>query len=188
MPALSFLVCGILANINIYVFTSGGRKHLANNSAVKAVWAKLEELALSMELELVDISLSKEAGEYFLRIAIDKTGGISLDDCEKFHKQAIAFVEDIDYDYLECSSPGLDYAFKKQRDYERNMGKDIEVRLFAPKNGVKQFVGKLVSCDENGFTVLTKKLKPKDSENEITFTYKETALARLYVDFSGVLQ
>jgi ribosome maturation factor RimP len=94
-------------------------------------------------LKLVDVQLSGRTGEVFLSICIDKQGGLSLDDCEKFHKQALPLVEGVAYDYLECSSPGLDRLLKKQRDFQRFSGQPVQARLFAARDGKKELTGVL---------------------------------------------
>ena len=140
----------------------------------------LELLAQRMGLELVDVQLSGRTGEVFLSICIDKQGGLNLDDCEKFHKQALPLVEGVAYDYLECSSPGLDRPIKKQRDFERFSGRDISVRLFAAKKGAKEFTGTLCDVTAQGFALVL-------GGEKIEFTYKECAQARLYVDYEAEL-
>lgn len=84
--------------------------------------------------ELVDIEYVKEAGNWFLRVYIDKQGGITIDDCELVSR---ALSEQLDKDdfiedsyILEVSSPGLGRPLKKEKDFERSIGKEVEVRLF----------------------------------------------------------
>ncbi len=140
----------------------------------------LELLAQRMGLELVDVQLSGRTGEVFLSICIDKQGGLSLDDCEKFHKQALPLVEGVAYDYLECSSPGLDRLLKKQRDFQRFSGQPVQARLFAARDGKKEFTGVLTDVTAQGFSL-------SGPAGKDAFTYKECAQVRLYVDYDAEL-
>ena len=99
--------------------------------------------------ELVDVEYVKEGADWYLRVYIDKDGGITVNDCEKISR---AFNEILDReDYIddayifEVSSPGLLRPLKKDKDYQRNLGKLLEVKLFAPLNGVKEFEAELKS-------------------------------------------
>ena len=99
--------------------------------------------------ELIDVELVKESTGRFLRFYIDKEGGVSLDDCESYHRRIQPLMENIDYDYMEVSSPGADRPLKTERDFERAVGQMVEVRLYRPVNGVKVFTGELAGL-ENG--------------------------------------
>ena len=93
-----------------------------------AARAVAEPLALEQGLELVDVTLQKEPQGRTLCLYIDKPGGVSLDDCERFHKAVQPLLETVDYDYLEVSSPGADRPVQTQRDFEKNRGALVEVR------------------------------------------------------------
>ena len=101
------------------------------------VTPKCQRLADQLEFELVDVSLDKEGAGKYLRIYIDKPEGISLDDCEKYHRAIQPQLEDYDYDFLEVSSPGVDRPLKKDRDFERAIGTEVEVHLFKAMDGTK---------------------------------------------------
>ena len=147
---------------------------------------KTEELLLpileKMNLELVDVEFVKEAGEWYLRIYIDKEGGMDLDTCEKVSNAFSALLDEeeyIDEAYmLEVSSPGLGRALKKERDYERNLGKDIELRLFGPVDKKKEFIGTLTAYTGETVTLLSE-------EKERTFKKEDIALIREYVDWNA---
>ena len=131
--------------------------------------------------ELVDVEYVKEAGEYYLRAYIDKENGIDINDCEKVSRRMNEILDKEDYikdSYIfEVSSPGLTRPLKKDKDFERNIGKDVELKLYKAVDGYKEYVGVLKEYDEN-------MLKIAISENEIlTFERKNIALIRLYIDF-----
>ncbi|MEA4899020.1 ribosome maturation factor RimP [Bacillota bacterium Meth-B3] len=106
-----------------------------------------------MGYTLKDVELVKEATGRFLRFYIDKPGGVTLEDCEAFHRRVIPSVEHIDYDYMEVSSPGVDRPLKRQRDFDEAAGQAVEVRLYKPLNGVKLFTGALVGLKDGIVTI-----------------------------------
>ena len=112
------------------------------------VTPKCQQLADSMGLELVDVCLDKEGAGKYLRIYLDKPEGLTMDDCEKFHRAIQPQLEKYDYDFLEVSSPGIDRPLKTPRDYERHLGDEVEVKLFKAVDGVKLFTGILARLDE----------------------------------------
>lgn len=105
--------------------------------------ARATEVAAQMGYTLMDVELVKEATGRFLRFYIDKDGGVSIDDCEAFHRAIMKLCEDIDYDYMEVSSPGVDRPLKKDADFDRAMGGKIEVRLYRPLDGARVYTGVL---------------------------------------------
>ena len=114
---------------------------------LKSVKNICETIALDLNYELVDVEYVKETGSYFLRIYVDKPGGINLDDCQAM---SVAVSEKLDDNdpfkeayYLEVSSPGLDRPLKTDKDLKRNLGKDIEISLYKPLNNRKAYEGKL---------------------------------------------
>mgnify|MGYP000890384265 CR=1 FL=1 len=96
--------------------------------------------------ELVDVEYVKEAGTWYLRAYIDKEGGIAVDDCEVISRQLGDWLDKEDFiseSYiLEVSSPGLGRPLKKEKDYVRSMGKEVEVRLYKAIDRQKEFTGK----------------------------------------------
>ena len=110
--------------------------------------------------ELVDVEITKKGNETTLTVFIDIPSGVSLDDCEKVHYAIDPVLDELDPSdgkpyVLNVSSPGLDRPFKKQRDYERNYGKEVEIKLYAPIKGKKIYEGTLISHDENVTVVNT---------------------------------
>lgn len=128
-------------------------------------------LAEELGYEWIDLELVKEPAGRFLRFYIDKEGGISLDDVEAFHRRIQPHAENIDYDYMEVSSPGIDRPLKKVRDFERAQGKEIEVKLYKPMDGAKLFTGILVGLEDNKIVI-------EDGDTRREFDQKAVALAR----------
>ena len=112
-----------------------------------------QRLADKMNYELVDAELVKEGPGRYLRIYIDRPGGISLDELEKFHREIQPQLDRVDYDFLEVCSPGLDRPLKKERDFERALGQKVEVRLFKPLDGKKLFEGALRAWNAETVTI-----------------------------------
>jgi ribosome maturation factor RimP len=113
------------------------------------------QMAQEMGYELVDAELVKEGPGRYLRIYLDKPGGFTLDDCERFHRAVQPRLEKVDYDFLEVSSPGADRPLKTEQDFARAMGKPIEVRLYRPLDGQKSFQGALTAFDAQALTLQT---------------------------------
>ena len=140
---------------------------------------RCQRLADKMGFELVDVCLDREPAGKYLRLYIDKPEGITLDDCEAYHRAIQPQLEDYDYDFLEVSSPGIDRPLKKDRDFERAIGSEVEVRLFRAMNGVKQLSGVLADFDRSDIVL--------DVAGERrTIARKAIALCRMAVDMEGV--
>ena len=141
--------------------------------------AKTEELLQPLVdahgFELVDVEYVKEAGNWYLRAYIDKPGGIAVDDCEVISRALSDKLDEEDY-ILEVSSPGLGRPLKKDKDFQRSIGKEIEVRTFRAIDKQKEFTGILKEFNKDSFTIVIE-------DNEMTFQRSETALVRLAFDF-----
>lgn len=131
--------------------------------------------------ELVDVEYVKEAGNWYLRAYIDKEGGITVDDCEGVSRALSDWLDQedfIDDSYtLEVSSPGLGRPLKKDKDFERSLGEEVEIRLYKPRGKQKEFAGVLKAYDKGTVTIET-----EDGGEEV-FTRAEIALIRLAFDF-----
>lgn len=130
--------------------------------------------------ELVDIEYVKEAGTWYLRIYIDKPGGITIDDCELVSRAFSEILDQEDYiedSYImEVSSPGLLRPLKKDKDFQRNLEKEIEIKTYRMIDKTKDFVGVLKSYDKDSITI--------ENENGTkTFGRSELALVRPYIEF-----
>ena len=146
--------------------------------------AKTEELLQPLVdahgFELVDVEYVKEAGNWYLRAYIDKPGGIAVDDCEVISRALSDKLDEEDYiedSYiLEVYSTGLGRPLKKDKDFQRSIGKEIEVRTFHASDKQKEFTGILKEFNKDSFTIVIE-------DNEMTFQRSETALVRLAFDF-----
>ena len=140
---------------------------------------KCKALADRLGYELVDVCLDKESTGKYLRIYIDKEEGISLDDCEIYHRAIQPQLESYDYDFLEISSPGVDRPLKKDRDFERATGSEVEVRLFKAVDGQKIITGVLAGLDGNDIVL-------ELPEGEKRIPRRAAALVKPVVDMEGV--
>ena len=148
-------------------------------AATSAIEARCVKIAEEMGFELVDVAVEKEPTGRYLRFYIDKPEGISLDDCEAYHKAVRNIADAVDYDFMEVSSPGIDRPLKKDRDFERNLGSEIEVKLFKPLEGAKQLNGILAGL-ENGDILL------ETPEGMKRIPRKAAALVKPVVDMDGI--
>ena len=132
------------------------------------------------QFELVDVEYVKEGTNWYLRAYIDKPGGITIDDCETVSRALSEALDREDFIpeayIMEVSSPGLGRPLKKPKDYERNIGKDVEIRTYKAINNEKEFVGALKTCDKDTVTITI-------NEEETTFAKSDIALIRLALDF-----
>lgn len=117
----------------------------------------LQPILSEKQFELVDVEYVKEAGDWYLRAYIDKPGGITIDDCEEVSRALSDLLDAADFIsdayILEVSSPGLTRPLKKDKDYDRNIGKLIELRLYQPVDRKKEMTATLVSYDKDTVTV-----------------------------------
>ena len=146
---------------------------------------KTEEILLPIvqehAFELVDVEYVKEGGSWYLRAYIDKEGGIAIDDCEVVSRALSEILDQKDFIedayILEVSSPGLGRPLKKEKDFERSMGEEVEIRTYRAFNKQKEFVGILCAYDKESVTI---DLEDKD---EMKFEKSDIALIRLAFDF-----
>lgn len=134
-----------------------------------------------MNFELVDVEYVKEGGTWYLRAYIDKEGGITVNDCEAVAREMNEILDREDFvedSYVfEVSSLGLGRPLKKEKDYIRSMGKEVEIRTYRAINREKEFYGILSAYDENTVTIKT------EDGTEMTFEKSDIALIRLAFDF-----
>lgn len=131
--------------------------------------------------ELVDVEYVKEGGTWYLRAYIDKPGGITVDDCETVSREFSDRLDEEDFiedSYvMEVSSPGLGRPLKKDRDYARCLGKEVELKTYKPVENEKEFTGTLKAYDEDKVTIIL------EDNREMTLNRKDLALIREAVDF-----
>lgn len=129
---------------------------------------------------LWDVEYIKEAGEWYLRVYIDKEGGVSIEDCEAVSRPLSDKLDEADpiqgsYTF-EVSSAGCDRVLRTAEHFAACMGQEAEIKLYRPRNSRKEFVGILQAYDDGNITII-------QGEAPITFEKKEVALARLYPRF-----
>ena len=141
----------------------------------------LEPIVAERGFELVDVEYVKEAGNWYLRAYIDKPGGITVDDCEVVSRRFSDILDEkdfIDEAYiLEVSSPGLGRPLKKEKDFARSLGEEVEVRTYRAIDRQKEFIGILKDYDKDTVTI-----EYEDGET-MTFDKADIALIRLAFDF-----
>lgn len=134
-----------------------------------------------MNFELVDVEYVKEGGTWYLRAYIDKEGGITVNDCEAVAREMNEILDREDFvedSYVfEVSSPGLGRPLKKEKDYIRSMGRELEIRTYRAINREKEFYGILKAYDEKTVTI-----EMEDGQT-MTFEKADIALIRLAFDF-----
>ena len=140
----------------------------------------LEPIVEQHGFELVDVEYVKEGGTWYLRAYIDKPGGITVDDCEIVSRAFGDLLDEKDFiedSYiLEVSSPGLGRPLKKEKDFARSLGEEVEIRLYRPLDGSKEYKGELKTYDKETVTVVTE-------AGERTIKRSDIALIRLAFDF-----
>jgi len=144
----------------------------------EAVEAIVQEIVQDSNLEVVDVEYVKER-DWYLRVYLDKEGGIEIDDCQKVSETLEQILDEKDLlteaYILEVSSPGLDRVLKKARDFEREQGKSVDVTFYAPVDGKKTWVGTLTGYDPGKNAIVL------DGEKELSL--EKIAQVRLHIDF-----
>lgn len=133
------------------------------------------------QFELVDVEYVKEGGSWYLRAYIDKPGGITVDDCETVSRALSDLLDEqdfIDEAYiLEVSSPGLGRPLKKEKDFARSIGEEVDVKTFRAINHQKDFTGILKGYDKEKIVL------EMENGEEMEFARADLALVRLAFDF-----
>ena len=146
---------------------------------------KTEEILLPIVeeygFELVDVEYVKEGSTWYLRAYIDKPGGINIDDCEKVSRRLSDILDEKDYMddayIMEVSSPGLGRPLKKEKDFKRSLGEEVEIRTYRMMDKQKEFFGIMKDYDDSTVTIL------QEDETLKTFAKSDIALIRLAFDF-----
>ncbi len=153
---------------------------MARKKVEEHVTELVEPICASHSFDLVDVEFVKEGAHWFLRVYIDKPGGISIDDCQAVSEELSKKLDKTDpipqsY-FLEVSSPGLDRPLKKPEDFRRYRGELVEVRLYQPINGEKVFEGRLEGLID-GKVVINQESGPMEFEAE------KVALVKRVIEF-----
>ncbi len=129
---------------------------------------------------LWDVEYVKEGSNYYLRVYVDKEGGITIDDCVTVSRALEVKLDEEDFIedayILEVSSPGLGRPLKRERDYERSVGQEVDIKLYKALNGQKEYSGLLKAYDENTVTI------EYEDGSEECFERPTIALIRLAFD------
>lgn len=141
----------------------------------------LEPIITKNNFELVDVEYVKEGSNWYLRAYIDKPGGIAVDDCELISRALSDILDENDFIpdayILEVSSPGLGRQLKKEKDYKRSIGKEVEVKLYKAMNKQKEITGILSEYDDDKITLIL------EDESMFEIVRSNIALIRLAFDF-----
>ena len=144
------------------------------------VRAFAEPIVQELGCSLWDVEYVREGADWFLRLYIDKEGGVDINDCEAVSRAVDPILDEKDpipdsYHFEVCSA-GIERVLKRPSDFEAFLGSTVLVKLYRPRNGSKEFVGTL-SAYENGNVTVTV------GEEPVLFEKNEVALVRLYVEF-----
>ena len=150
----------------------------------KAVENRTEELLAPIAeengVEIYDVEYLKEGSDWYLRAYIDKPEGVNIQDCENVSRALSDKLDEVDFIddayILEVSSPGLGRTLKKDKQFEKSLGEEVELRLYKPRDKHKEFTGMLKSFDADSVIIETE-------EEEKVFARSEIALIRLAFDF-----
>ena len=126
---------------------------MKNNKVVSALYPVIEQTASELGYSIWDVEYVKEGSEWYLRITIDSENGIGIDDCEKMSRAIDPVLDEVnaieDAYHLEVSSPGIERDIKTDAHMDVCKGEKIAIKLYAPINGSKSYIGELVGYDES---------------------------------------
>ena len=155
-------------------------------SEIEALIAKMTEpLLAGTELSLVDVEYVREK-DWYLRVYIDKPGGVEIDDCQLVSEKLTAVLDEADpiedkY-FLEVSSPGLDRPLKKDKDFTAAYGTKVDIIFQEPWEGIRSLVGVLVAHDADSVEV-RKIIKGREFKNPAKISRSQISIIRPHIDF-----
>ena len=144
---------------------------MAQSDLTRVVEPACQKLAQEQGVELVDVELAREGASRYLRIYISKPDGITLNDCETYHRAVMPLVERVDYDFLEVCSPGIDRPLKKQKDYDAHVGDLVEIHLYRAIDKCRRFEGELLGLEDGVVSI-------RSGESEMRFPLKDISLCK----------
>ncbi len=137
-------------------------------------------IAQANDCGIWDVEYVKEAGTWFLRVYLDKPGGVTIDDCEAVSRvlsDKLDEADPIEGSYvLEVSSPGADRVLRKPEHFAQFMGEKVEARLYRPRNGAKSIVGELAGYEDGAVTLVT----PQET---VRLEKQDVAQVRMFITF-----
>lgn len=153
---------------------------MKKRDVINLVYKTAEKIADDLNYDLVDVEYVKEFGSYFLKVYIDKSGGVTIDDCQKMSE---ILGDNLDKNdpikeayYLEVSSPGLDRPLKSDKDLKRNIDKDVEIKLYKAFEDKKIYEGTLKDFTEDSISILNNEDNiisiPRDIISTVKLTIK----------------
>lgn len=153
------------------------------NRGIEKIYQALEPKIEEMGFELLDVIYEKEHGKLFLRLLVDKIGGINIEECALINEKLDPFIEEglqlQSHDYFEVSSPGLDRPLEGPKEFNLYIGQLMEVRLYQKRDNRKIFTGELVCGDESTVKIIDDK-----TEEEIIFYLKDVAKIARTINFN----
>lgn len=142
--------------------------------------ALLQPIVAACGVEIYDVEYVKEGSDYYLRAYIDKPEGVNIIDCENVSRALSEALDQEDFIpdayILEVSSPGLGRALKKDRHLAHSIGQDVELRLYKPLDGTKEYAGVLKAFDEKNIVIT-------GESGDRSFARNDIAVVRLALDF-----
>ncbi len=145
-----------------------------------AVEGLVKEPVEALGFELVEVSFKKEGGVHVLTVYIDKEGGVTMDDCVLVNNNVEPLIDEADpvpmaYTF-SVSSPGIDRPIVTERDFARNAGKPVVVKLYKSRDKKKEFVGDLIALSDSSVTIA-------QGSKQIEFERREVALIKPHIIF-----
>jgi ribosome maturation factor RimP len=141
----------------------------------------LQPILTENNFELYDVEYVKEGNNWYLRVFIDKEGGINVDDCELVSRRLSDLLDKDDFIpdayILEVSSPGLGRQLKKDKHFDRSIGEEVEIKLYKPMNKQKEWVGILSGYNADALIINI------DEQTQMEILRKDIAMVRLTFDF-----
>ena len=146
----------------------------------EAVWEFAAPVVQAQGCSIWDVEYVREGSDWFLRVYIDKEGGVDISDCEAVSRALDPILDEKDpipdsYTFEVCSA-GLERVLKRPSDFQQFLGSRVNIRLYSPVDGAKEFVGTLTGYEDGDVTVQL-------SDSERTFRKADIAQVRLHVDF-----
>ncbi|USS86563.1 ribosome maturation factor RimP [Fructilactobacillus cliffordii] len=153
---------------------------------IAKVTETVEPILAAANFYLYDIEFVKEGGSWYLRVYVDKDGGITLDDCVLVSDQLSEKLDELDPDpfaepyFLEVSSPGAERPLKKEQDYQRALNEYVHLSLYQKLNGKKIYEGTLIKLDDQALTI---RVTEKNRERDVVVPRELISKARLAIKF-----
>ncbi len=148
----------------------------------KKIFVELEPIINNIGIKLYDIIYEKDGKYYYLKVFLDKDGGINIDDCENVNNVINDILDEKDFIkgqyYLEVSSAGVERVLRLDKHFEENIGNDVQVNLFKPINKIKSFIGKLKKFDDDKIVI--------ENDKVIEINRKDISLIKIVFDWDSI--